>query len=41
MLFVSIGGIWLIVFLAELNSLEVRGADVGNAYLEALTKGKV
>jgi Reverse transcriptase (RNA-dependent DNA polymerase) len=38
---VSLCGIWLIVFLAELNSLELWGADVGNAYLEALTKVKV
>ena len=26
------------MFLAELNSLELWGADVGNAYLQALTK---
>jgi Reverse transcriptase (RNA-dependent DNA polymerase) len=38
---VSLRGIQLIVFLAELNVLEVWGADVGNAYLEALTKEKV
>jgi hypothetical protein len=38
---VSLHGIRLIVFLAELNALEVWGADVGNAYLEALTKEKV
>jgi Reverse transcriptase (RNA-dependent DNA polymerase) len=31
----------LIVFLAELKALELWGADVGNAYLEALTKEKV
>ena len=31
----------LIVFLAELNGLELWGADVGNAYLEAKTKEKV
>jgi adenylosuccinate synthase len=31
----------LIIFLAELNKLELWGADVGNAYLEALTKEKV
>ena len=29
------------VFLAELNGLELWGADVGNAYLEAKTKEKV
>jgi Reverse transcriptase (RNA-dependent DNA polymerase) len=31
----------LIVFLTELNALEVWGADVGNAYLKAMTKEKV
>jgi hypothetical protein len=31
----------LIVFLADLNGLELWGADVGNAYLEANTKEKV
>jgi hypothetical protein len=30
----------LIVFLAELNALEAWGVDVGNVYLEALTKEK-
>ena len=34
-------GIRLITFLAELNMLELWGADVGNAYLEAKTKEKV
>jgi Reverse transcriptase (RNA-dependent DNA polymerase) len=38
---VSLYGIRLIVFLAERNALELWGADVGNAYLEALTKEKV
>jgi Reverse transcriptase (RNA-dependent DNA polymerase) len=38
---VSLRGIRLIVFLAELNSLELWGADVGNAYLEAKTKENV
>ncbi|MFA9289401.1 MAG: reverse transcriptase domain-containing protein, partial [Weeksellaceae bacterium] len=38
---VSLRGIRLVVFLAELNSLELWGADVGNAYLEAKTKEKV
>jgi hypothetical protein len=38
---VSLRGIRLIVFLAELNSLQLWGADVGNAYLEAKTKEKV
>jgi Reverse transcriptase (RNA-dependent DNA polymerase) len=38
---VSLRGIRLVIFLAELNQLELWGADVGNAYLEALTKEKV
>jgi Reverse transcriptase (RNA-dependent DNA polymerase) len=38
---VSRQGIQLIIFLAKLNKLELRGADDGNAYLEALTKEKV
>ena len=29
------------IFLAELNGLEVWGADIGNAYLEATTKEKI
>ena len=29
------------MFLAELNNLQKWGADVGNAYLQALTKGKL
>jgi Reverse transcriptase (RNA-dependent DNA polymerase) len=37
----SLRSIRLIVFLAQLNSLELWGADVGNAYLEAKTKEKV
>jgi hypothetical protein len=31
----------LVMFLAELNALELRGADVGNIYPEANTKAKV
>jgi hypothetical protein len=38
---VSLRGIRLVVFLAELNDLQLWGADVGNAYLEAKTKEKV
>ena len=38
---VSLRGIRLVTFLAELNKLEIWGADVGNAYLEATTKEKV
>ena len=29
------------MFLAELNDLELWGADVGNAYLQALTREKL
>jgi Reverse transcriptase (RNA-dependent DNA polymerase) len=38
---VSLRGIRLVVFLAELNKLQLWGADVGNAYLEAKTKERV
>jgi hypothetical protein len=38
---VSLRGIRLIVFLAELNKFQLWGADIGNAYLEATTKEKV
>jgi Reverse transcriptase (RNA-dependent DNA polymerase) len=38
---VSLRGIRLVIFLAELNLLEISGADVGNADLEALMKEKV
>jgi Reverse transcriptase (RNA-dependent DNA polymerase) len=38
---VSLQGVQLIIFLAELNKLELWGADISNAYLEALTKEKV
>jgi Reverse transcriptase (RNA-dependent DNA polymerase) len=34
-------GIRLIVFLGELNALQLWGPDIGNAYLEATTKEKV
>jgi hypothetical protein len=34
---VSLQGIQLIVFLAELNESELWGADVDNDYIEALT----
>ena len=37
---VSLRGIRLVVFLAELINLQLWGADVGNAYLEAKTKDK-
>ena len=38
---VSLRGLRLIVFLSELNGLCLWGADVGHAYLEALTAEKV
>jgi hypothetical protein len=38
---VSLRGTRLVIFLAKLNQLVIWGADVGNAYLEALTKEKV
>ena len=38
---VSLKGIRLIIFLAERNSLPIWGTDIGNAYLEAITKEKV
>ena len=38
---VSIRGLKLMIFLAELNNLEVWGTDIGNAYLEAYTTEKV
>ena len=38
---VSLRGVRLVIFLAELNGLKVYQTDVGNAYLEAYTKEKV
>jgi Reverse transcriptase (RNA-dependent DNA polymerase) len=38
---VSLRGLRIIIFLAELNQLELWGADVGSAYLEATTNEKV
>ena len=38
---VSIRSLGLVIFLAKLNNLEVWGADIGNAYLEAKTKEKL
>ena len=38
---VSLRGVRLVVFLAELNNLKLWQTDVGNAYLEAQTKEKV
>ena len=38
---VSLRGIRLVLFIAELNELESWNTDIGNACLEALTKEKV
>src|SRR5688572_8202538 len=38
---VSLRGLQILLFLAELNGLEVWKTDIGNAYLEALMSEKV
>ena len=38
---VSLRGLRLVVFLAELNDLETYATDIGNAYLETYTKEKL
>ena len=38
---VSLRGFRLVLFLAELNNLELWATDIGNAYLEAFTSEKV
>ena len=38
---VSLHSLLLMIFLAELNGLQLYAADVGNAYLEAKTREKV
>ncbi len=38
---VSLRSLRIVVFLAELNNLELWGADISNTYLEAYTKEKV
>ena len=38
---VSLRSLRLTIFLAELNDLQLWGADIGNAYLEAVTDEKV
>ena len=38
---VSLRNLRFPMFLAELNNLQLWGADVGNAYLQALTKEKL
>ena len=34
---VSLRNLRLVIFLGKLNNLEIWGADIGNAYLEAFT----
>ena len=38
---VSLRSLTLVIFLAKLNKIDVWGADIGNAYLEATTKEKL
>ena len=38
---VSLRSLRIVMFLAELNQLELWGADIGNAYREAKTREKV
>ena len=38
---VSTRSLGLSIFLAKLNTIDVWGADIGNAYLEATTKEKI
>ena len=38
---VSLRSLRIVIFLSELNDLELWGTDIGNAYLEAYTKEKV
>ena len=35
---VSLRNLRLVIFLGKLNNLDIWGADIGNAYLEALTE---
>ena len=37
----SLHGIHLLIFLAELNDMEIWATDIGNAYLEAFTTERV
>ena len=38
---VSLRNLKLVIFLGKLNNLELWGADIGNAYLEAPTEEKL
>ena len=35
---VSLRGLRLVIFIAELNKLQIWGTDIGNAYIQAFTK---
>ena len=38
---VSLRNLRLVIFLGKLHNLELWGADIGNAYLEAVTEEKL
>ena len=38
---VSLRNLRLVIFLGKLNNLDIRGADIGNAYPEELTDEKL
>ena len=38
---VSLKGMRMCIFIAELNDLDIMVGDIGNAYLEAYTKEKI
>ena len=38
---VSLRDLRLVIFLSQLNNLELWGADIGNAYLESYTEEKI
>ena len=38
---VSLRNLRLVIFLGKLNNLDIWGADIGNAFLEAFTDGKL
>ena len=37
---VSLRNLWLVIFLDKLNNLDIWGADIRNAFLEAFTDEK-
>ena len=38
---VSLRGLIIMLFLSELNKIDIRATDIGNAYLESKTSEKV